>query len=303
MRKLLIILIVLSGPAYGQHLTLQSQYLFNSVALNPATTGSDDAFSLVGSFRAQWIGLPGAPLTQSITAHAPLKKMKSAFGAQIFADQIGVTRNTGIFGSYAYRLRFENSSLAFGLAGGINMIKSHFSKLEVNDQDDEEIITDSPLAILPDVSFGMHYSGKKYFVSFSIPMFLSHEFEGSKFRLKHDFKNYNFMLGGGYHFHLKSGAKFKPSVLLKYRYDARPQADFNMMYSFNEAIDLGLSYRTEEALIALLEVRPTKQFAFMYSFGFPLNPLWKYTYGSHEFSLKYQFKYKTSITSPRYLGW
>lgn len=294
---------VLCQQAYGQHLSLQTQYLFNSVALNPATTGNEDAFSVVGSFRAQWIGLPGAPLTQSITAHAPLKKMKSAFGLQIFADQIGVTRNTGIFGSYAYRLKFENASLRFGLAGGINMVRSHFSKLEVNDQNDQEIMSDSPLAILPDVSFGLHLSGKKYFLSFSVPMFLSHEFEGSQFRLRHDFKNYNLMLGGGYHFHFESGAKFKPSVLIRYRYDARPQADFNLMYSFNKSVEAGLSYRTEEALIALFEVQPTKQFSFMYSFGFPMNPLWKYTFGSHEFSLKYNFRYKTVITSPRYLGW
>ncbi|MCG8573582.1 MAG: type IX secretion system membrane protein PorP/SprF [Flavobacteriales bacterium] len=303
MRKLIFILSFLYSVAYAQYVPMQSQYLFNGVALNPAATGSEDAFSLVGSFRAQWLGFDGAPTTQSITAHAPMKKQNSALGVQFFADQIGVSRNTGIFGSYAYRLRFKRSQLAFGISGGIFMFKSYYSQLNVNDLDDGEIAVDSPLGVLPDASFGIHFHGEKYFLSLSAPYFLSHDFDGSKFRITNDFKNYNLMFGGGYEFHMAGGNKFKPSVLLKYRYNNPLQTDFNLVLTANKVVDIGLSYRTDEALIALLEIRPTKQFSFMYSLGFPLSPLWRYTYGSHEFSLKYNFLYKSKMSGPRFLGW
>lgn len=276
--------------------------MFNGVALNPAYTGSQEALSIVGSFRAQWLGFPGAPTTQALTVHAPLKQYNSSAGIQVYADQIGVDRTTGIFGSYAYRLRFENAKLAIGLSGGIKLIKSFYSQLATNDTDDNLLINDTPLGVIPDFSFGAHYYTSKYFVSFSIPMFISHEYNGLRFKAVNNFRNYNFMLGGGYLFELKNGGKFKPSALLKYKADSRLQADINVSYLISEHLDIGLSYRTEEAIIALCEVRASKQFSFMYSFGLPVSTLMKYQYGSHEISLKYNFLYKTAIASPRFLG-
>lgn len=302
MKWLVYISLFVACSAKAQLVPLQSQYMFNGIALNPAYTGSEDAFSVVGSLRAQWVGFPGAPTTQALTAHAPLKNMNSAFGAQLYADQIGVTRNTGIFGSYAYRLRFQKSTLVFGAAGGVNFIRSYFSELEGNDQGDGVIMNDSPLGILPDFSFGMHYYGKKYFVSFSLPKFLSHDFDGVKYRLNNNFRNYNLMLGGGYLFKLRNGMELKPSILGKFKADSELQFDFNLMSTFNKSIEAGVSYRTSEAIVGLVKININQQFSLMYSFGLPLSPILKYTYGSHELSLKYTFLYKSNIASPRFLG-
>jgi len=303
MKKLLYILILFSSfNSSAQHVPLQSHYMFNGVALNPAYTGSEDAFSIVGSFRAQWVGFPGAPLTQSLTAHTPLKNLNSAVGLQLHADQIGVTRKTGIFGSYAYRVQMNNSTLVFGAAGGLNFIRSFYSTLEGNDAGDQITMNDSPLGVLPNLSVGMHYYGEKYFLSFSLPSFLSHEFDNNKFRISNNFRNYNMMFGGGYQFTTKNGQKFKPSVLLKYKLDSPLQADINLMASLNRTLELGLSYRTSEAIIVLSKLNINNQFAIMYSFGLPMSELIQHTYGSHELSLKYTFLYKSDITSPRFLG-
>lgn len=303
MKKLIFISLVLIGfVSRSQHAPLQSQYMFNGVALNPAYTGSEDVFSIVGSFRAQWVGFPGAPMTQSITGHAPLKGMNAAVGLQVYGDQIGITNNTGVFGSYAYRLRMSNSTLVFGAAGGVNFIKSNFSQLEGNDAQDQLVMNDSPLGVLPDFSFGLHYYTKKYFVSFSLPQFLSHEYDGMKFRLRNNMRNYNLILGGGYLFQTRSGIKIKPSVLGKFKADSPLQFDFNLMAEFNKSIEAGLSYRTKEAIVGLVKINATDQLSFMYSFGLPLGPLFKYSFGSHEISVKYNFLYKSKITSPRFLG-
>jgi len=163
-------------------------------------------------------------------------------------------------------------------------------------------MNDSPLGVLPDFSFGMHYYAKKYFVSFSMPMILSHEFDGNKYRIKNNVRNYNIMLGGGYLFETKNGLKFKPSVLGKYKPDSPLQFDFNLMSTISESIDIGLSYRTSEAIVALFKLSANKQLSFMYSVGVPLSPILKNTFGSHELSVKYNFLYKTQISSPRFLG-
>lgn len=303
MRKLVFICCLFWGAMLNaQHVPLQSQYMFNTIALNPAFTGSENSFSVVSSFRAQWIGFPGAPMTESITAHAPLKDMKSSVGVQVFADQIGVTSNTGIFGSYSYRAKFENSTMVFGASAGINFIKSYFSKLKGNDEFDATIMNDTPLGVLPDFSFGMHYFGKRWFVSMSAPMFLTHQYEDGKFKLRNNMRNYNIMLGGGYLFNLKNDMKLRPSVLLKYKADSRLQLDMNLMMVVNNYFETGISFRTQEALVALFKISPNDQLSFMYSFGLPISPIIRHSYGSHEISLKYNFMYKTPITSPRFLG-
>lgn len=302
MRYILIIFLFVSTKTFAQHTPLLNQYMFNGVALNPAYTGSEEALSMVATLRAQWIGFPGAPTTQAFTMHAPFKKSNSAIGLQVFADQIGIDRNTGIFGSYAYRIRFKASTLSFGMAGGINLIKTYYSRLDVVDLQDQLLVNDTPLGILPDFSFGMHYYSQKYFLSFSIPLFLKHDYDGVNFKMSNDFKNYTMMLGGGYVFRLKNGMEIKPSVLTKYRIDNPLQVDLNLMVKFSQHFGAGISYRTNDALIALVNINATKQFSIMYSFGMPISPIFKYSSGCHELSLKYNMLYKTSMSSPRFLG-
>ncbi|MCH2236117.1 MAG: PorP/SprF family type IX secretion system membrane protein [Crocinitomicaceae bacterium] len=303
MRIIVFIFVFCGHFLMAQHSPIQSQYMFNPIALNPATAGNEDALSIQTSLRAQWTGFPGAPMTQNLSAHAPLKNENTALGLQLYSDQIGINRNTGLFGIYAYKLRFTNSSLSIGLSTGINFLKSYYSRLDVIDNQDELLFEDSPLGILPDASFGLHYSANKYFITFAIPQFLSHSFNGTKFQLSNDFSNYNYTLGAGYLHEFNNGLSLTPSFLTKYRVGLPPQVDINLMARFNEGITAGLSYRTQEALVALFQVNFSNQFSFMYSFGLPVNQFISYTYGSHEIGFKYNFLYKTKISNPRFLGW
>jgi type IX secretion system PorP/SprF family membrane protein len=297
----LIIFSLFALISKAQFNPILDQYMFNGISLNPAVTGAENAFSLVGSYRAQWVGVDGAPQTQSITAHAPLKKTNLGLGLQIFADQIGVTRNTGIFASFAYRLKFEKSDLRFGLNTGINMIRNGYSSLAVNDQNDNLLINDTPRGLLPDAGFGAYWHSKKFFAGFSIPFFLTHSLSGNRFLTSNEFKNYNFNFNAGTIFKINENFNLRPSFLLKYRIDHRPQLDINFMTEYKEKMQFGLSYRTEEAIVALFKYSITKQFSFMYSFGMPISQIAIKTFGSHEISLKYNFYYKTTIQNPRQL--
>ena len=299
----MVILFLSTFAIKAQHVALQSHYIFNGVALNPAYTGSDDAFSLIGSFRTQWTGFDGAPTTQTFTAHAPMRDLTSSVGIQVYADQIGVDRETGVYGSYSYRFRTgQKSVLALGAAGGVSFIRGFYSQLAVVDGGDD-LLNDSPLSVLPDFSFGAHFHTDKYFLSFSTPMFLSHELSGTDVKLTNDFSNYNFLFAGGYEFSINREFKIKPSVLARLRFDAKPQLDINTMVSFNPSFDFGLSYRTQEAIIGLFKFNANQQWSLIYSFGMPLNSIMAYTAGSHEISLKYSFMYKTKVSTPRFLGW
>jgi len=304
---IICILIVFSVKvSFSQKAPLQSQYMFNSVALNPAFTGNEGVFSIIGSFRSQWVGFPGAPQTEFLTAHAPLKDLKSAFGLQLYADKIGVEKNNGVFGSYSYKLKLNSSSnLVFGVAGGLNFYNSYENKLISTDNNDNLINNNVINYISPDFSFGMHYFTKKLFINLSIPNFLSQNYENNNIRVVNDFNRYNLLFGGGYLIKFKnSKVELKPSFLLRYHYQNPLQFDINLMAKVHKNFSVGFSYRYIESLLVLFKVRITDQLSFMYSFGTPLTTLNKATYGSHEISLKYNFLFKKSnVASPRFLGW
>lgn len=303
MKVVLVIASFLSFSAFGQYSSLQSQYMFNPIAMNPGATGSDGSMSLIGSFRAQWIGFPGAPTTQALTLHTPLKDMNSSVGVQIFADQIGVDNITTFNGLYSYRFKLKTANLRLGIAGGVSLAQSNYAELQVATSGDDQVSANTRVGALPNVGFGAYYTAKSYFLSFSVPTLLAHRFENNRFRSFSDFMNYNLLIGGGYEFDLKNDMAIKPSVLMKLRANNRPQFDLNAKLKLNPLFHLGLSYRTEEALIGLFEAKVNTQFSAMYSFGMPLNSIAKASYGSHELSVKYNFTYKSNSQGPRFSGW
>ena len=301
--KLSIFILLVNSIAFGQLYPIADQYMFNAVPINPAFTGSEEALSISGSLRAQWLGFPGAPTTQSVTIHTPLKNESSAIGLQLFSDQIGVDQNTGLYGSYAYRIKLKSSKISFGLAAGLNLVRSNSGDLQIYDQQDDLLVPNTKLGVMPNASFGVNWTSKKHFISLSIPFFMSHSFDGANFAIVNDFKRYNFLLGGGLSFNLGDKVKLKPSFLAKYQIARIPQFDLNLMFEFNRFIETGISYRTKEAGIFLLKINATRQLSFMYSFGMPFGQLLSYTKGSHEIGIKFNLRYKTPAQNPRNLAW
>src|ERR1043166_65948 len=85
-----------------------SQYMFNQMAINPAYAGSKEALSTTAFIRDQWTGIEGAPKTQTISVHGPLKSKKVGIGGAVIADQIGPKKSIGALVSYAYRIPVKN---------------------------------------------------------------------------------------------------------------------------------------------------------------------------------------------------
>ena len=83
-----------------------TQYMFNGLAINPAYTGMDEALNVTFLNRSQWVGVDGAPVTQTLTAHTLFSKSKLGIGLSLLNDKIGVHRNQKVAGSAAYHLAF-----------------------------------------------------------------------------------------------------------------------------------------------------------------------------------------------------
>ncbi len=288
--------------ALGQLQPLSNQYIFNGLAINPAYSGSREALSTTMLYRNQWVGLEGAPKTMSFSIHAPLRKEKIGLGLLIINDKIGVTSETSIVANYAYRMDIADGKLALGLGAGLTLINTAWPELVAIDPDDELLMGNSQTFTLPDFSIGAYYTINNFFLGLSIPQFLSHQFNytKSKFTLKNDFSEYNYMITAGNIFVINAEIKIFPAFLMKYNPGNSPQIDLYSHIIYREKFWAGISYRSKKSMVGIFQYQINNQLRIAYSFDFDLGKLGRYKGGSHEIMMKYDFNYLLEVFSPRY---
>ena len=105
-----IVTLLLSFSYWGQQTALNSQYMFNDFAINPAVAGTKNYTPLSLSFRRQWMGINDAPVTQSMMAHTFFGE-KSGIGAHVFNDVAGPTRRTGFSATFGHQIQVGEKSV------------------------------------------------------------------------------------------------------------------------------------------------------------------------------------------------
>ena len=96
----IVVLFLVSAKAFSQQDPMYTQYMYNTLSVNPAYAGSRDALSLTGLFREQWIGIDGAPSTQSFVMHSPIYNDNMGLGLSVVNDRVGPIHQTMLFADY-----------------------------------------------------------------------------------------------------------------------------------------------------------------------------------------------------------
>lgn len=248
--------------------------------------------------REQWTGLDGAPKTQTFSVHSPLKKERFSLGLLFLHDNIGVTNQNGIYGSYAYRIPVsKKGKLAFGLQGGATFYNAQFSKISVTDP---VFISDVRLA-QPNVGFGMYYNTDRFYAGISVPQLIQTTFSSNKSDSDSKLVQHYFA-SAGYVFDLSPSIKLKPNLLVKVVNGAPMQFDLNANALFRDVLWVGLSWRSFDSFDAILQLQVTDQLQIGYSYDFATTTeLARVNGGSHELMINYRFVFtKTRIVTPRY---
>jgi type IX secretion system PorP/SprF family membrane protein len=95
--------------------------------------------------------------------------------------------------------------------------------------------------------------------------------------------------------------KFRPSFLIKYTANAPVQYDINFNTLISDIIWLGVSYRSEDAVVAIVEYQVNKMFRVGYSYDYTLSEIRNYSSGSHELILGLDFGMNVKkVKTPRY---
>jgi hypothetical protein len=77
--------------------------------------------------------------------------------------------------------------------------------------------------------------------------------------------------------------------------------DLNTNVWVKDMVGFGVSYRTGDAMIGMLELQATKKLRFGYAYDTPISDLRGTTSGSHELLIRYEFgRNNLNIKSTRY---
>ncbi|MBL0330202.1 MAG: type IX secretion system membrane protein PorP/SprF [Bacteroidetes bacterium] len=288
----LLFLFVVVKISFSQHNNQYSQYMFNGLAINPAYAGANKALNITLLHRNQWTGFDGAPKTTSLSIHTPLPNNKLNVGVNFISDRYGVTNKNIVNGIFAYKLNFSKSSLSFGILGGLDITRNNWDQINTTTAGDAIFEGQSQKTVTPLAGVGIYYLAKKYFIGLSSPSLIQF---GSYTK-----NTYNPMiLNGGCILKYSESILFKPTVLVKYINNSPIEVDLNLN-TYYKNFGLGFSYRTNDAVVFLLNYSINDQFNIGYAFDLTLSKLKTYNRGSHEVMLKYEFGYKVNATSPRY---
>jgi len=283
-----------------------SQYLQNGLLINPAYAGTRGALSAFMSYRLQWMGIPGAPVFQSISLNAPMKNDKVGLGIMAQFMRFGFTKSQSIYLSYAYHIKLKTGRLSFGLKGGFDRSNTDYSGILTTTKNDPVFVANDKPYFLPNIGTGMYYVGDKIFAGVSIPSFLSYRKNSSSGSVEayHSFNNYDVIFSAGGLITISDALKFKPSVMIDYSLEKTKrltQFDINGNFIIGDLIWLGGSYRTsEQVVVGILQIQLNPQFMFGFSYDYPAGRMNSYSKGSSEFILRYEFGYKVSAANPRY---
>jgi type IX secretion system PorP/SprF family membrane protein len=301
-RKLYIIVLLLCAGLHGngQVTPVTDQYILNPLLINPANTGGRGAMNVAAFYRKQWSGITGAPETITLTGDTPFSDGKAGIGFTLLHDKFGVTSETSLNASYSYRVTAGDGNLAFGLRAGFLSTSTRWSDLVALDPGDESFLADSKSYIVPDISYGMFWANEKYFAGFSIPRLIGYDFNSdrNRYSLKINPGNYFYLFNAGMNTGLTKDINFMPSVLLSVSPGEKMLLDLNAYFNFSDKFWAGTSFRSNGSIFSTLQVNINNLFKVAYSYGVDFSRLNRFSNGSHEIMLRYEFVKKVDVVNP-----
>ncbi|MGB3143988.1 MAG: type IX secretion system membrane protein PorP/SprF [Maribacter sp.] len=244
-----------------------TQYMFNTMSVNPAYAGSRGQLSIAALYRSQWVGLDGAPKTQTLNIQSPIRNSKLGYGVSIVNDEIGdgVVQETYFDAVLSYTIDVSaEGKMSFGIKAGGNLLNLDFNSLR--NFDAEPLNTDNiENRFSPNVGVGLYYHTNTFYAGLSAPnLFQTQHFDNSQqeagsvqFLSK---ERINFYLITGYVFDLNGNLKFKPALLTKVVGGAPLQVDVSANFMFNEKFTFGAAYRWDAAVSAMAGFQISDQF-------------------------------------------
>lgn len=297
---LLFVSIFMGSMLQAQQLPQLSQFMLNDFAVNPAIAGMNDYYQIKTSVRNQWVGIEDAPKTTLLSIYGKSSD-HVGLGGSVFNDQVGPTSRAGASLTYAYHLNFTDEvKMSMALSGGFTQFKIDKVGWNTFHTDDQLMDGAEAVNLVPDATFGLNiYEEDKWYLGIAVPQLLN-----SKLTLiDEDFVNNisidmdgslsrHIYVMGMYNLEIDHYWDLQPSVLFK-TVSNQNQIDMGLKTIYSDKFWMGMDYRTNGDISALLGFIIQEKFMIGYSYDIPNPDISQYTSGSHEFMFGVTFRPST----------
>ncbi|MPT35853.1 MAG: type IX secretion system membrane protein PorP/SprF [Flavobacterium sp.] len=285
---ILFALILMGTTGYSQQDSQYTQYMYNTITINPAYAGSRGTTSIFGMYRRQWVGLDGAPTTATASINTPINESNVGLGLSFINDQIGPATENNISVDVSYSIQAsEDYTVSFGIKGTANLFSLDINKLNIQHQGDPQF-QNLNMDFSPNVGAGIYVHSDNTYFGLSVPNFLeTKHYKDNSVSVTKERLHYYFI--AGHVFDFSSELKFKPALLVKAVEGAPLQVDVSGNFLISDKLTLGVAYRWDAAVSALAGFQVSDSWFIGYAYDAETSRLANYNSGSHEIFLRYEF--------------
>ena len=286
--------------SFAQQDAQYTQYMYNTINVNPAYAGSRGVMSIFALHRTQWVGLDGAPVTNAVSINTPINDSRLGLGVSLVNDRIGPTVENAISADLSYTIpTSETVKLSFGIKATANLFNLDVNQLNPADANDPSLQNlDNEFS--PNFGAGVYLHSEKFYFGLSVPNFLE-DTKYSDNSVSVFKERMNFYAIGGYVFDISPSVKFKPAFLTKVVAGSPLQVDLSGNFLFFDKLMLGGAYRWDAAVSAMAGFQITDGLFIGYGYDLETTKLKNYNSGSHEIFLRFElFKRYSKMVTPRF---
>ena len=328
----------LGFTAFSQAKPFYTQYILNNYILNPGITGIENYTDVKLSYRNQWAGISGAPVTTYLSIHGPLGKKDlrtnatsfqvpgehpggpkawdeyavspahHGVGLQVINDKAGYISRWSVAASYAYHKPLTaRTSLAAGLNVGMTSVSLDRSKIEWGNLDPNDPAigynNGSISKIKPEIGAGLWLYSARYFLGVSVLNIIPGK---ASFVKNSDYGQTftpNYFATGGYRFAATDDISVLPSVMVQYWQPQLTAIHANVKLQYQDFLWIGGSYRFADLVggySGMIGVNISNTFNISYAYEHATSSrLQAYTNGTHEVVLGFLLGNKHGDICPR----
>ncbi len=292
--KLLTTIITIASSinvVMSQYMPINTQYMYHSLLVNPAITGSKNALITSFSYRNQWLGSDLGPKTMLLSGHTPLKNDKIALGVQLYKDEVNPITKTGVSTYFSYKIVKENKQLNFGTKLGVYSTKNK----DVNLISKGDLVFNEDFQLAFGTGFGMYYKTNTYYLGAALPEIIN----GPNSTI--DAGTWNYTLIAGYDCKVSKDLSVLPNILFRKIEAGNMQPDITLIFRLKKTLDIGILSRLSKTYGLSLDylIAPQLQIGYSFDYGLGgLNP--ENSAGNHEINISYELKKIVHSTNTKF---
>ena len=292
---MLCIVLHLPQVAVGQQMYQLSQFMLDSYVINPALVGTYNFYQVRTHHRFQWVGIEDAPMTNAIAVYGPHSQLSMGYGGMFYNDITGPTSRTGLLGSFGYNIPLTSEiRISGGISLGFMVFRIDASKFDLGDNsnnlnDPALLGYQSRTAFTPAASVGLYLYSSFFYVGASASQLFGQRLQFYSKPVKVNQLRQTFYLHGGYLLYLTDDFELEPALVLKLSWPSPFQFDLNAKVTYKNRVWGGISYRLRDAVSFLVGYKHNGKILFGYSFDLSHTSFLRFSGGSHELMIGYQF--------------